>query len=132
MPRPNDYKLLVGGKILAEEVRIKLIKDWADYVFEPDYRLKSLPDVEAFIRANHRLPDIPSAADVAERGIDLGRMQSTLLEKIEELTLYVIEQKKDLETLRGKVTQLEQENATLTPTAGRSPFSPQEGERIER
>ena len=42
MPRPNDYKLLVGGKILAEEVRIKLIKDWADYVFEPDYRLKSL------------------------------------------------------------------------------------------
>jgi hypothetical protein len=119
MPRPNDYMLLVGGKILAEEVRIKLIKDWADYVFEPDYRLKGLPEVEAFIRDNHRLPDIPSAADVAERGIDLGLMQSTLLAKIEELTLYVIEQKKDLETLRGKVTQLEQENATLTPTAGR-------------
>lgn len=119
MPRPDDYTLMVGGKILAEEVRIKLIKDWADYVFEPDYRLKSLPEVEAFIRNNHRLLDIPSAADVAERGIDLGRMQSTLLAKIEELTLYVIEQKKDLETLRGKVTQLEQENATITPIAGR-------------
>ncbi|MGZ9144185.1 MAG: hypothetical protein ACXW4O_17785 [Candidatus Binatia bacterium] len=48
MPRPNDYMLLVGGKILAEEVRIKLIKDWADYVFEPNYRLKSLPEVETF------------------------------------------------------------------------------------
>lgn len=119
MPRPNEYMLLVGGKILAEEVRIKLIKDWADFVFQPDYRLKSLPEVEAFIRDNHRLPDIPSAADVAERGIDLGRMQSTLLAKIEELTLYVIEQKKDLEALRSKVTQLEQEAATLMPTAGR-------------
>lgn len=132
MPRPNDYMLLVGGKILAEEVRIKLIKDWADYVFEPDYRLKSLPEVEAFIRDNHRLPDLPSETDVAERGIDLGRMQSTLLAKIEELTLYVIEQKKDLEALRGKVTQLEQENAPLTPTATQSPFSLPEGERIER
>lgn len=119
MPRPEDYTLMVGGKILAEEVRIKLIKDWADYVFAKDYPLKSLTEVEEFIRDNHRLPDVPSAADVAEGGIDLGRMQSTLLAKIEELTLYVIEQKKDLETLRGKVTQLEQENATLTPTVGR-------------
>ncbi|MEP7153764.1 MAG: hypothetical protein ABI856_18830, partial [Nitrospira sp.] len=83
--------------------------------------------VEAFIRDNHRLPDLPSATDVAERGIDLGRMQSTLLAKIEELTLYVIEQKKDLEALRGKVTQLEQENAPLTPTTAGSPFSPRDG-----
>ena len=68
---PSGYKLVVGGNILAEEVRIKLIKDWADYVFEPDYRLKRLPEVEAFIRDHRRLPDIPSAADVAEHGIDL-------------------------------------------------------------
>ena len=88
-------------------------------MFQPDYRLKSLPEVEAFIRGNHRLPDIPSAADVAERGIDLGQMQSTLLAKIEELTLYVIEQKKDLEALRRKVTQLEQEAAILMPTTDR-------------
>ncbi|MDN5850425.1 MAG: hypothetical protein L0H63_12450 [Nitrococcus sp.] len=116
---PSGYRLVVGGNILAEEVRIKLIKDWSDFVFEPAYRLKSLPEVEAFIRDHHRLPDIPSATDVAERGIDLGRMQSTLLAKIEELTLYVIEQQKNLETLRGKVTKLEQENAALTPTASR-------------
>ena len=132
MPRPNEYMLLVGGKILAEEVRIKLIKEWADYVFAPAYRLKSLPEVEAFIRDNHRLPDLPSATDVAERGIDLGRMQSTLLAKIEELTLYAIEQKKDLEALLGKVRQLEQENAPLVPTAAGAPFSPHKGERIER
>ncbi len=116
---PSGYKLIVGGNILAEEVRIKLIKDWADYVFEPNYRLKSLREVEAFIHDHHRLPDIPSAADVTQRGIDLGQMQSTLLTKIEELTLYVIEQKKDLEMLRGKVKHLEQVNATPIPTAGR-------------
>jgi hypothetical protein len=132
MPRPNDYTLLVGGKVLAEEVRIKLIKDWADYVFEPGYRLKSLPEVEAFIRDNHHLPDLPSATDVAEHGVDLGRMQSTLLAKIEELTLYVIEQQNDIEALRGKVRQLEREHAPTRPTTAGSPLSPREGERIGR
>ncbi len=101
-------------------------------MFEPDYRLKSLPEVEAFIRENHRLPDIPGATDVAERGIDLGRMQATLLAKIEELTLYVIEQKKDLDALRGQVMPLDQKSAPLTPTTARSPFSPREGARIAR
>ena len=53
---PSDYMLVVGGKILAEEVRIKLIKDWADHAFNPDYRLARLPEVEQFIRAHHHLP----------------------------------------------------------------------------
>ena len=129
---PSGYKLVVGGNILAEEVRIKLIKDWPDYVFEPDYRLKSLREVEAFIHDHHHLPDIPSATDVAKGGIELGHMQSTLLAKIEELTLYVIEQKKDLEALRSQVTQLRQDKARLTATAGRSLSDPREGERIGR
>jgi hypothetical protein len=115
MPRPSDYTLIVGGKILAEEVRVKLVKDWADYVFEPTYRLKNLGEVEDYIRTHHHLPDIPTATDVGENGIDLGHMQSKLLAKIEELTLYVIEQKKAIETLHGKVTQFEREKRSLKP-----------------
>lgn len=108
-PIPSGYKLIVGRKILAEEVRIKLIKDWSDYVFATDYPLKNLVDVERFIQTNHRLPEIPSAAEVEEAGISLGHMQSKLLLKIEELTLYLIQQNKTIETLQGKLAQLEKE-----------------------
>jgi hypothetical protein len=114
MPNPSDYTLVVGGKVLAEEVRVKLIKDWSDYVFATDYPLKSLAEVERFIDNNHRLPDIPSATEVVENGVDIGQMQSKLLAKIEELTLYVIEQKKALENLQNKVKQLESEKASQT------------------
>ena len=109
MPRPNDYMLLVGGKILAEEVRIKLIKDWADYVFSKDYPLKSLTEVEEFIHANHHLPEIPSATEVEKTGVSLGDMQSKLLLKVEELTLYLIRQNKTIEMLQAKLARMEQE-----------------------
>ncbi|NOU09163.1 MAG: hypothetical protein HOO98_03965 [Nitrospira sp.] len=109
MPRPNDYMLIVGGKILAEEVRIKLIKDWADYVFAKDYPLKNLTEVEKFIHANHHLPEIPSATEVEKTGVSLGDMQSKLLLKVEELTLYLIQQNKIIETLQAKLARMEQE-----------------------
>ena len=109
MPRPDDYTLMVGGKILAEEVRIKLIKDWADYVFAKDYPLKSLTEVEAFIHANHHLPEIPSTTEVEKTGVSLGDMQSKLLLKVEELTLYLIQQNKTIETLQAKLARMEQE-----------------------
>ncbi len=104
---PTDYKLVVGGGILAEEVRIKQIKDWADYVFQPDYQLKTLPEVEGFIRAHHHLPDIPSASEAEQQGIGLGDMQATLLRKIEELTLHMIEQHKTIESLQQNLARLE-------------------------
>ncbi len=104
---PTDYRLVVGGKILAEEVRIKLIKDWADYVFQPDYRLASLPDVETYIQHHRHLPDMPSAAEVEQAGVDLGEIQTKLLRKIEELTLHVIEQHKTIATLQREVEQLQ-------------------------
>ena len=104
---PSDYTLVVGGKILAEEVRIKLMKDWSDYVFDARYPLAPLPEVERFIRTHHHLPTIPSAADVEQDGISLGQMQSALLMKIEELTLYVIEQHKAIERLERKLAETE-------------------------
>lgn len=94
---PRDYTLIVGGKVLAEEVRVKLVEDWADYAFKPGYALRSLEDVERFIQTNHHLPDLPSAAEVSETGVGLGTMQSKLLLKIEELTLHMIQQHKTIE-----------------------------------
>lgn len=108
---PTDYKLVVGGKILAEEVRIKQIKDWADYVFYPDYQLKTLPEIEGFIKTHRHLPDMPSAAEAEQQGIGLGNMQATLLRKIEELTLHMIDQHKTIESLQQQLTRLEQTQA---------------------
>ena len=88
-----DYKLDVLGAIRAEEV--KVATGWSDFVFEPDYNLPTLREVENYIDQNGHLPDIPSAAEVEENGISLGEMDAKLLQKIEELTVYVIELKKE-------------------------------------
>ena len=104
---PSGYMLAVGGKILAEEVRVKLISEWADYALDPGYRLRSLGEVEEFIRANRHLPDIPSATEVEKDGISLGAMQSKLLLKIEELTLHLIEQNKTIDKLHHTLAVME-------------------------
>ena len=105
---PTGYQLAVGGKILAEEVRIRQIKDWADYVFQPDYQLKTLPEVEGFIKIHRHLPDMPSAVEAEQQGIGLGAMQARLLRKIEELTLHLIEQHKTIESLQQQLARVEQ------------------------
>lgn len=98
---PN-YKLTVGGKILCEELRVKLQSSgWPDYVFGNDYKLPSLDEVEKFIQENKHLPNIPSAAQVGREGVDVGDMEKKMMEKIEELTLYVISLKKEIEVLKG-------------------------------
>lgn len=93
-----DYKLDVLGTIRAKEV--KVATDWSDFVFEPDYDLLSLDQVEEFISENGHLPDIPSTEAVKENGIELGQMNALLLMKIEELTLHLIELKKEVEILK--------------------------------
>ncbi|NJN26970.1 MAG: hypothetical protein HC819_13820 [Cyclobacteriaceae bacterium] len=93
-----DYKLDVLGTIRANEV--KVATGWSDFVFEPDYHLPTLQEVENFIDLNGHLPDIPSAKEVEENGISLGEMDAKLLQKIEELTLYVIELKKENDQLK--------------------------------
>lgn len=119
-PIPLEYRLAVGGKILAEEVRIKLIKDWADYAFEPTYRLRPLPEVEAFIQTRHHLPDMPSASEVAESGISVGEIQSKLLLKIEELTLHAIAQQKTIARLEKRLASMEQASASRASGDARS------------
>jgi len=87
-----DHKLDVNGTIRAKEIKVET--GWSDFVFEKDYNLKSLEDLEAYIAENKHLPEIPTEAEVKENGISLGEMNAKLLQKIEEFTLCVIEQNK--------------------------------------
>lgn len=98
-----DEMLTVNGKIHAKEVIVALTGPLADYVFEPEYHLKPLHEVEQFVRTNKHLPGIPSAAQVEEKGLSMGEMQNKLLQKVEELTLYIIEQDKKIKLLEEKL-----------------------------
>lgn len=91
-----DSKLAVNGTIHGKEVKVDM-NIWPDYVFEKGYRLPSLIELEASIKEEGHLPGIPSAAEVRLNGLDLGEMNAKLLLKIEELTLYIIEIKKENE-----------------------------------
>jgi len=101
-----DEKLSVKGKIRAQEVKVETA-NWPDFVFAKDYKLPSLQETEKHILAKGHLPGIPSAAEVAKDGIELGEMNKKLLQKIEELTLYLIEKNKKIEALDVKVSALE-------------------------
>jgi len=109
----KGYKLGVKGKIAAEEVKVALYNSWPDYVFEKEYKLPSLKEVENHIAEKGHLQNIPSAKEVNENGIHLGEMNAKLLQKIEELTLYMIEQNKKTELLLKEVTSLKKKNAEL-------------------
>jgi len=101
-----DSKLTVKGNIHAEEVKVDLSVPGPDYVFKEGYDLKSLEEVKNYIKQNGHLPNIPSAEEMEKNGVQLGRMNMKLLEKIEELTLYVIELKKENETQQKQIEQL--------------------------
>jgi hypothetical protein len=103
-------KLVVAGKILAMEVKVQNVPA-SDYVFEPDYNLLSLHEVETFIKENKHLPDIPSAAEFKENGVGLGEMDNMLLRKVEELTLYMIEMQKQMDELKAENETLKQKIA---------------------
>jgi len=98
------YKLDVNGVIRAKEIKVET--GWADFVFDNDYKLPSLNQVESHIREYKHLPGIPSEAQVKEEGVNLAEMQVKLLQKIEELTLYVIELKKENEEIKQQLNEL--------------------------
>ena len=97
-----DTKLAVNGTIHAKEVLVDLV-GWPDYVFEKNYSLMSLEELENSIKENKRLPNIPSADEVECDGIGLGDMNKKLIEKIEELTLYVIQLNKELQDVKSQL-----------------------------
>jgi len=102
--------VLSTKKIFTEKIEVTLTAldhYWYDHVFYPDYELRSLSELEQYIKQNHRLPEIPSAQEVLENGLDLGEMQGKLLLKIEELTLYTIEQQKLIEGLEKRLLEIE-------------------------
>jgi len=111
-----DEKLTVKGKIHAEEVKVDLSVP-PDYVFEKyytgesllksDYQMPTLQEIEAFTKLNHHLPNVPSAEEIQKDGLKLGEMTSILLQKIEELTLYTIEQEKRINALESRLISKE-------------------------
>ena len=103
---PN-YSLFVYGGIMTEEVNVKLSLTWADYVFAPDYKLLSLSETEQYIAKNKHLPNIPSADEVADQGVSLGEMSVLQMEKIEELTLHLIQVNKEKDALEKRMEVLE-------------------------
>ena len=97
----TGYSLNVAGKIIAEEVKIQLRASWPDYVFADNYKLMPLDELEKSIQQNKHLPNIPSAAQVEKEGISVGDMNKRLIEKVEELTLYIIDLEKRLKKVEG-------------------------------
>ncbi|MEE4000818.1 hypothetical protein V1T75_10750 [Tenacibaculum sp. FZY0031] len=111
---PTGYKLAVAGKTITEEVKVQLQTNWPDYVFKKDYKLPTLTEVEQYINEKGHLKNIPSAKEVNDNGgIELGKMNAKLLQKIEELTLYTIEQEKALHAKDVKLKKLEDETGKL-------------------
>jgi hypothetical protein len=97
----NNKTMKIDGKLFAKEIEVKT-DVWADFVFKPDYKLMPLNELESFIKENNHLPNIPTEAEVKADGINVAEMNAKLLQKVEELTLYVIEQQKQIEELKNK------------------------------
>lgn len=105
----GDYNLYVEGGILTEKVKVAARftgSNWADYVFADDYKLMPLSEVEAFVKENKHLPGVASAEELSRTGLDLGAMQAKQMEKIEELTLHLIEQNKTIEKQSSEIEEL--------------------------
>jgi hypothetical protein len=112
-----DQLLTVKGTIHSQEVKVDMNVPGPDYVFEPTYKLPSLAEVKAFINKNHHLSEIPSAAEMAKNGLDLGDMNIKLLKKVEELTLHLIEKEEELKDQREKLNKMQlQINALIEKT----------------
>lgn len=109
--QPEGYRLFVEAGILTEKIKVavKDTDDWADHVFDDEYILMEINEVEKYIIDNKHLPGVPSANEVVEHGVDLLEMNALMLEKIEELTLHMIEQHKIINELNSRIAKLEKE-----------------------
>ncbi|RZK02760.1 MAG: hypothetical protein EOO43_23285 [Flavobacterium sp.] len=119
----KGYRLAINGTAIAESLTIKLNGTWPDYVFQPNYKLRSLIDVKDYVDKNFHLPDMPSENDLLKNGIDLGEIVKLQTKKIEELTLYAIDQQKQIEELKkqqvARLSELEAAVYKLTKNSGK-------------
>jgi hypothetical protein len=104
---PAGYLLAVDGKAIFEEVRVELSSAWPDYVFSDQHKRLNLDELHEFIKLNGHLPNIPAANTIESEGLDVGDMQRRMMEKIEELTLYVIEQNERILKLETKLLAID-------------------------
>lgn len=102
----QGYKLAVNGDAIFTKAKVKLFNTWPDYVFHPSYKLLSLKELEEYIKENSHLPGVASAKEVEQKGLDLGDSQAILLRKIEELTLYIIDQDKKIASQEKEIKDL--------------------------
>lgn len=109
---PDGYKLYVEDGIITERLKVAVHNsaDWSDYVFKSDYKLLPLNQLRSYINSNKHLPGVPSANDVVSNGIDVAKMDAILLQKIEELTLYILDLKDENKALYNRVEALEKNN----------------------
>lgn len=105
---PAGYLLAVGGSVISEEVRVDLMGSWPDYVFQDDYELRSIEELEQSIREKGHLPGIPSAYEVENDGLHLGDMQKRMMEKIEELSLYIIQLNEENKALKAEMEDIKE------------------------
>lgn len=98
------YNLNVNGTIRAHQVKVSL-SNGADFVFENNYPLKPISEVHEYIKENKHLPEIPSANEMIKNGVDMGEFQVKLLQKVEELTLYIIKQNEKIQALETKINE---------------------------
>jgi cytoskeletal protein CcmA (bactofilin family) len=105
----NVQSARIDGTLCTKEVQVAATPCWPDFVFEEDYNLPSLSELEQFIKQNNHLPEIPSAQEVEANGINLGDMQSKLIQKIEELTLYILQQDKKITDLQNQMNELKKQ-----------------------
>ncbi|MDN3588115.1 hypothetical protein QWY86_15635 [Pedobacter aquatilis] len=103
---PGDYDLAVNGKIRTQEVKVEA-SNWPDYVFKEGYNPMPLQAIEDYIKLHHHLPEMPDAINIEKEGVELGQLNKLLLKKIEEITLHLIEIKKENKTLAEKLYQFE-------------------------
>jgi hypothetical protein len=108
----GSHKLAVAGSIGAREIKVEA-NGWSDFVFDDDYDLKSIEEVENYIKENGHLSEIPDQKTVEKNGVNLGEMNAKLLEKIEELTLYTIDQQKEIEKLKDQNERLNMQNKKI-------------------
>jgi hypothetical protein len=100
------FQIQNDGLVRAREIKVDLANNWPDYVFQSTYSLMPLNDVKTFIGKNGHLPNVPSACEIEKDGIPLGEMNRVLLEKVEEMTLYMIQMQEEQERLKSEIEEL--------------------------